>query len=83
MISRDADDLASVSLLPSERRDPHGSVKQVHHEKLEGGDEEWPSAFSRIMLKQADSGIQQLHGAGERTPAAATQASTAYRSPPV
>ena len=56
-----------MSLLPSERRDPHGSVKQVHHEELEDGDEERPSAFSKIMIKQTDSGIQQLHGAGERT----------------
>jgi len=49
------------------RRDPHGSVKQIHHEELEDGDKEWPSAFPKIMLKQTDSGIQQLHGAGERT----------------
>src|SRR5271163_2973867 len=49
------------------RRDPHGSVKQIHHEKLEDGDKERPSAFPQIMLKQTDSGIQQLHGAGERT----------------
>ena len=49
------------------RRDPHGSVKQIHHEELEDGDKERPSAFPKIMLKQTDSGIQQLHGAGERT----------------
>lgn len=49
------------------RRDPHGSVKQIHHEELEDGDKQWPSAFPKIMLKQTDSGIQQLHGAGERT----------------
>ena len=42
------------------RRDPHGSVKQIHNEKLEDGDEERPSAFSKIMLKQTDSGIQQF-----------------------
>jgi len=42
-------------------------VKQIHHDKLERGDKERSSAFSRIMLKQTDSGIQQLHGAGERT----------------
>src|ERR1700730_9512006 len=48
-------------------RDPHGSVKQIHHEELEDGDKERPSAFPKIMLKQTDSGIQQLHGAGERT----------------
>ena len=48
-------------------RDPHGSVKQIHHEELEDGDKERPGAFPRIMLKQTDSGIQQLHGAGERT----------------
>jgi len=41
------------------RRDPHGSVKQIHNEELEDGDEERPSAFSKIMLKQTDSGIQQ------------------------
>src|SRR5882672_11967104 len=49
------------------RRDPHGSVKQIHHEELEDRDKERPSAFPKIMLKQTDSGIQQLHGAGERT----------------
>jgi hypothetical protein len=49
------------------RRDPHGSVKQIHHEELENGDKERPSAFPKIMLKQTDSGIQQLRGAGERT----------------
>jgi hypothetical protein len=43
------------------------NVKQIHHEELEDGDKERPSAFSKIMLKQTDSGIQQLHGAGERT----------------
>jgi hypothetical protein len=57
---------AFVSLLGL-RRDPHGSVKQIHHEELEDGDKERPSAFPKIMLKQTDSGIQQLHGAGERT----------------
>jgi hypothetical protein len=49
------------------RRDPHESVKQIHHEELEDGDKERPSAFPKILLKQTDSGIQQLHGAGERT----------------
>jgi hypothetical protein len=49
------------------RRDPHRSVKQKHHEELEDGDKERPSAFPKIMRKQTDSGIQQLHGAGERT----------------
>ena len=44
------------------RRDPRGSVKQIHHEELEDGDKERPSAFPKIMLKQTDSGIQQLHG---------------------
>src|SRR5580658_7960126 len=48
-------------------RDPHGSVKQIHHEKLEDGDKERSSAFPKIVLIQANSGIQQLHGAGERT----------------
>src|SRR5712671_3440222 len=48
------------------RRDPHGSVKQIHHEELENGDKERPSGFPKILLKQTDSGIQQLHGAGER-----------------
>jgi hypothetical protein len=33
---------------------------------LEDGDKERPSAFPKIMLKQTDSGIQQLHGAGGR-----------------
>jgi hypothetical protein len=42
-------------------------VKQIHHEELEDGYKERPSAFPKIMLKQTDSGIQQLHGAGERT----------------
>ena len=49
------------------RRDPHRSVKQIHHEQLEDGDKERPSAFPKIMLKQTDSGVQQLHGAGQRT----------------
>src|SRR4029077_748828 len=49
------------------RRDPHGYVKQIHHEELENSDKERPSAFPKIMLKQTDSGIQQLHGADERT----------------
>ena len=57
------DNVASLGL----RRDPHGCVKQIYHEKLEQGDKERPSAFPKIMLKQTDSGIQQLHGAGERT----------------
>ena len=42
-------------------------MKQIHHEELEDGEKERPSAFPKIMLKQTDSGIQQLHGAGERT----------------
>jgi hypothetical protein len=42
-------------------------VKQIHHEELKGSDNEWPSAFPKIMLKQADTGVQQLHGAGKRT----------------
>src|SRR5580692_580599 len=58
--------MAAVSALGL-RRDPHGSMKQIHHEELEDGDRERPSAFPKIMLKQTDSGIQQLHGAGERT----------------
>src|SRR6266849_2796176 len=49
------------------RRGLHGSVKQIHHEELEDGDKERPSAFPKIMLKQTDSGVQKLHGAGERT----------------
>jgi hypothetical protein len=40
------------------RRDPHGSVKQIHHKELKNGDKERPSAFPKIMLKQTDSGIQ-------------------------
>src|SRR5271170_7862993 len=48
-------------------RDPHGSVKQVDREELEDGNKERPSAFPQIMLKQTDSGIQQLHGTRERT----------------
>ena len=46
------------------RRDPHGSVKQIQPEELEDGDKERPRAFPKIMLKQTDSGIQHLHGAG-------------------
>ena len=42
-------------------------MKQIHHEKLEGSDKERPSALPKIVLIHADSGIQQLHGAGERT----------------
>src|SRR5580700_2977938 len=37
------------------RRDPHGSVKQIHHEELEDGEKERPSEFPKIMLKQTDS----------------------------
>jgi hypothetical protein len=37
-------------------------VKQIHREELEDGNQEWPSEFPQIMLKQTDSGIQQLHG---------------------
>ena len=48
------------------RRDPHGYVKQIHHEELEDGEKERPSPFPKIMLKQTDSGIQQLHAARER-----------------
>jgi hypothetical protein len=40
------------------RRDPHGYVKQMHHEELEDGEKERPSAFPKIMLKQTDSRIQ-------------------------
>jgi hypothetical protein len=40
------------------RRDPHGSVKQIHHGELEDGEKERPSEFPQIMLKQTDSGIQ-------------------------
>jgi hypothetical protein len=57
----------------------HGSVKQVHHEGFEDGDKERPSASPKIMLKQTNSGIQQLRGAGERTQGSATQASPACR----
>ena len=49
------------------RRDPHGSVKQMHYEELEDGDQERPSVFPNIMLEQTYPGIQQLHGAGQRT----------------
>ena len=48
-------------------RDPHGSVKQINHEELEDGNKERPCAFPQIMLKQTNSGIQQLHGTRERT----------------
>ncbi len=33
------------------RRDPHGYVKQIHHEELEDGEKERPSAFPKITLK--------------------------------
>jgi hypothetical protein len=49
------------------RRNPRESVKQIHHEELEDGDKERPSAFPNILLKQTDPGVQQLHCAGERT----------------
>jgi hypothetical protein len=39
-------------------RDPHGYVKQIHHEELDDGEKERPSAFPKITLKQTDSGIQ-------------------------
>jgi hypothetical protein len=38
--------LSALGLL----RDPHGSVKQIHHEELEDGDKKRPSAFPKIML---------------------------------
>jgi hypothetical protein len=41
----------------SGRRDPHGSVKQIHHKELDDGDKERPNEFHKIMLKQTDSGI--------------------------
>jgi hypothetical protein len=37
------------------RRDPHGSVKQIHHEELEDGEKERPGAFPQIMLKQTET----------------------------
>jgi hypothetical protein len=40
------------------RRDPHGYVKQIHHEELEDGEKERPSPFPKILLKQTDSDIQ-------------------------
>jgi hypothetical protein len=40
------------------RRDPHGYVKQIHHEELEDGEKERPSPFPKITLKQTDSSIQ-------------------------
>ena len=43
---------------PGLRRDPHGCVKQIHHEELEDGEKERPSPFPKIMLKQTDSDIQ-------------------------
>jgi hypothetical protein len=42
-------------------------VKQIHYEELEDSDKERASAFPGIKLIQPDSGIHQLHGAGERT----------------
>jgi hypothetical protein len=39
-------------------RDPPASVKQIHHDELEDGNKERPSAFPGIMLKQTDSSIQ-------------------------
>jgi len=32
------------------RRDPHEPVKLIHHEELEDGDKERPSALSKITL---------------------------------
>ena len=40
------------------RRDPHGYVKQIHHDELEDGEKERPSPFPKITLKQTDSSIQ-------------------------
>ena len=48
------------------RRDPHGSVKQIDRQELKDGNKEGSSGFPQIMLKQTDSGIQQLYGARER-----------------
>jgi hypothetical protein len=36
-------------------------------EELEDSDKERPSAFPKIVLKQTNSGIQQLYGTSERT----------------
>ena len=41
-------------------------MKQIHHEELENGEKERPCKLPQIMLKQADSGIEQLHAARER-----------------
>jgi hypothetical protein len=49
------------------RRNPHGSIQPIHHEELEGGDKERPGAFPQITLIKTYSGVQQLHGACERT----------------
>ncbi len=42
-------------------------MKHQHHEELEDGDKKRPGEFSKIVRKQTDSGIQELHGAGEGT----------------
>jgi hypothetical protein len=43
--------MARALTLPSPISDPHGYVKQIHHEKLEDGEEERPSPFPKITLK--------------------------------
>jgi hypothetical protein len=42
-------------------------VKQNERQKLEERNEERTRAFPQIVLEQTDSGIEQLHGASERT----------------
>ena len=65
------------------RHNPHRSVKQNHNEQLEGGNKERPSAFSEIMLEEADSGIQQLHRGRQAHPGSASHSSPACRLPPM
>jgi len=68
-VSSRIDDAVSIvdQLKIGGEADPHGSMKQIDHEDLEDGDKERPSVFPKIMLKPTNSGIQQLHRAGERT----------------
>ena len=56
-------------------------VKPIHDEELDDGDEQRPGAFPKVMLKQTDSGIEQLYGAGERTQNQQRRHWTACRSP--
>src|SRR5260370_8820426 len=42
------------------RRDPHGYVKQIHHEELVDCEKKRPTEFPQLLLKPTDSAYQPL-----------------------